>query len=101
LDPKQRRDPELLLLLVVQSMEERRQWGHVINICCAEEGSGMHAATKQAVCAMAHELRWGRKSEATLLCSSAGGAGLLQPCCLQNACPRVSSAPDVRCIAFV
>lgn len=42
----------------VQSMEERQQWGHVINICCAEEGSGMHAATKQAVCSMAQELRW-------------------------------------------
>lgn len=41
----------------VQSMEERQQWGHVINICCAEEGSGMHAATKQAVCSMAQELR--------------------------------------------
>lgn len=41
----------------VQDMEQRQQWGHIINICCAEEGSGMHAATKQASCAMAQELR--------------------------------------------
>lgn len=38
-------------------MEQRQQWGHIVNIACAEEGSGMHAATKQAVCSMAHELR--------------------------------------------
>ncbi|KAL4440067.1 hypothetical protein ABPG75_003068 [Micractinium tetrahymenae] len=41
----------------VQDMEQRQQWGHIVNIACAEEGSGMHAATKQAVCAMAQELR--------------------------------------------
>jgi len=41
----------------VQAMEQQQQWGHIVNICCAEEGSGMHAATKQAVCSMAHELR--------------------------------------------
>ena len=40
-----------------QDMERRQQWGHIVNIACAEEGSGMHAATKQAVCSMAHELR--------------------------------------------
>jgi hypothetical protein len=44
----------------VASMEARGRWGHVVSVCCAEEGSGMHAATKQAVCAMAQELRCGR-----------------------------------------
>lgn len=41
----------------VQDMERRGTWGHVLNIACAEEGSGMHAVSKQAACTMAAELR--------------------------------------------
>ena len=42
----------------VQDMEQRQQWGHIVSIACAEEGSGMHAVTKQAACTIAQELRW-------------------------------------------
>ena len=40
-----------------QDMAQRQQWGHVINICCVEQGSGMHAVTKQAMEALNQELR--------------------------------------------
>lgn len=41
----------------VADMERRGAWGHVVTIGCAEAGSGMHAVSKQAACAMAQELR--------------------------------------------
>ena len=41
----------------VQDMERRGAWGHVVSLGCAEAGSGMHAVSKQAACAMAAELR--------------------------------------------
>lgn len=44
----------------VADMERHGSWGQVVNIGCAEEGSGMHAVSKQAACAMAQELRCGR-----------------------------------------
>lgn len=42
---------------VVLDMERRGEWGHVLSIGCAEEGTGMLAASKAASCAMARELR--------------------------------------------
>ncbi|KAI7841158.1 hypothetical protein COHA_005124 [Chlorella ohadii] len=41
----------------VADMERHGSWGQVVNVACAEEGSGMHAVSKQAACAMAQELR--------------------------------------------
>lgn len=72
----------------VADMERSGSPGQVVQIACTEEGSGVHAVSQQALCAMAEELRWAAGTWRRGPCLHAPGAvrllvlqRLVLPCC--------------------